>query len=117
MELKELIPGNRYLNKFGSEFELLAHGKIRDDEAVAEYPDKCHGLSIITQDFGPFRPVPKKLTAVVAMVKHEGIAGLRFFTSMRGFHAYWACLEIGLEIIGVSEIEICEGEFAEGWEP
>jgi hypothetical protein len=115
MELKDLTLNNLYITRGGVQFELIARAKSRDDEAVAEFITGRSGLSIISADDGPFRHVPRRLTAIVLMVERNDEFELRYFPNIVVARAYAGTLSQQSKIVAVSEVEILEGKFAEGW--
>lgn len=55
LELKDLVPGKRYLGRQGRTFVFIGHGRI---DGAADYDGSgCYGL---TDDCGPFTPIIKK---------------------------------------------------------
>lgn len=117
LQLKDLVPGKRYIDKDGDEFEFIAHSKTRHGrEAFADYGQRIGAMLLFGHVQSPFLPAPERHSRIfVILADDDGSIYATSFFDMES--ALEHAGEFDKKILAAKQVFITEGEFSEGLQP
>lgn len=117
LQLKDLVPGKRYIDEDGAEFEFIAHVKTRfGKEAFAEYDSRIGGMMLFGRCARAFRPAPERHSRIFVIFANPDGTKLSSTFADAEHVKRWAVMH-DRKVIAAKQVFITEGEFSEGLQP
>jgi hypothetical protein len=118
LTLKDLVPGKRYIDEDGDEFEFIGHSSSRPgSEGVGDYGQRIGLVMFLRHRHGKhtFRPAPERHSRIFAIYARPDGDKLSATFADAEHVKRWAAMH-DRKILAAKQVFITEGEFSEGLE-